>query len=176
MRTTVHVLSSAGCCWKTKGFVRLMSPFGRLFHRARCVHYHGYTVLLRPSFPEVAPWILIGNNKVKCINIQPIRKPPCYCGCNCGNMAHITQGVSTKTSTAKSALHISQASEEVTSPHQCLGLLGCSEHEQSSARGYVKTCCQLCNVSTQLQTPEPYQPLLPAPSTLSGIKDALSFQ
>lgn len=96
-----------------------------------------------------------------------------YYGCNCGNMAHITQGVSTKTSTVKSALHISRASEEVTSPHQCLGLLSCSEHEQSSVRGYVKTHCQLCNVSTQLKA---YQPLLPAPLTLSRIKEALGFQ
>lgn len=75
-----------------------------------------------------------------------------YYGCNCGNMAHITQRVSTKSSTVKSALHISRASEEVTSPHQCLRLLSCSEHEQSSVRGYVKMYCQLCNVSTQLQS------------------------
>ena len=27
--------------------------------------------MLRPLLPEVTPWIVIGNNKVKCINIKP---------------------------------------------------------------------------------------------------------
>lgn len=53
-------------------------------------------------------------------------------------MAHITQGVSTKMSTVKSELHISRASEEVTSPRRCLGCLGRSEREQSSAKRLCK--------------------------------------
>lgn len=93
-----------------------------------------------------------------------------YYGCNCGNMAHITQGVSTKTSTVKSALHISRASEEVTSPHQCLRLLSCSEHEQSSVRGYVKTRCQLRNISTQLQTQNPTNHFCLPPRHVAGLR------
>lgn len=126
--------------------------------------------MLRPFLPEVISLNVIGNNKVKLINATSYNY-----GCNCGNMAHITQGESTKPSTVKSELHISRASEEVTSPHQCLRRLSCSEHEQSSVRGYVKTRCQLCNASTQLNS-KPYQTLLPAPSTCSRIRDALGFQ
>lgn len=120
--------------------------------------------MLRPLLPE--------KNTINCnwqqhgeIDQHLASAASNYYGCNCGNMAHNKQGASTKMSTVKSELHISRAPEEVTSPHQCLGRLSCSEHEQSSVRGYVKTRCQLCNISTQLQNSKPYQPLLPAPST-----------
>lgn len=101
---------------------------------------------------------------------------------NCGNMAHITQGVSTKMSTVKSELHISRASEEVTSPRRCLGCLGRWEREQSSAKRLCKNSLpSLCIVSTQLQKlPSPSKhfsslPRSPPHMTWSGIKDASGF-
>lgn len=83
---------------------------------------------------------------------------------NCGNMAHITQGVSTKMSTVKSELHISRASEEVTSPRRCLGCLGRSEREQSSAKRLCKNSLpSLHCIHSAPETPEPEQALQLAP-------------
>lgn len=163
------MFSKAGCWRKTKIFVRVDEPFRTTVLRANYVHYNRYTVMLRPLLPEVVPWILIGNNKVKCINIQPLLHP-IIMDATVATWPISHRGWAPKRATVKSALHISRASEKVTSPHQCLGLLSCSEHEQSSARGYVKTCCQLCNISTRLQTQSPTNHFCLPPRHLAGLR------
>lgn len=153
---SVCVFSKAGSCRKTTIFVMgWWSPLKHVFCREDVTSTITDTIICN--------WQQYGD-----INQQRANVASYYYGCNCDNMAHITQGVSTKTGTVKSELHISRASEEVTSPQQSLGHLSCSEPEQSSARGYVKTRCQLYNVSTQLQSSKASRPLLPAPSMRSS--------
>lgn len=126
-----------------------------------------------PLLPWVIPWIVIGNNKVKCINIQSVLHP-IIMAATVATWPISQRGWAPKEALLNQCLTLVELQRKLHHHTNASGSLVCSEHEQSSVRGYVKTLCQLRNVSTAPNS-KPDHPLLHAPSQWSWIKDARGF-